>query len=58
MAQSLDYLLKFVLVGAECVGKSSLLSRYAEKTFSKLYVPTIGKFLYIQVYKFALLDVL
>ncbi|XP_065897377.1 ras-related protein Rab-13-like isoform X2 [Dysidea avara] len=42
MAQSLDYLLKFVLVGAECVGKSSLLSRYAEKTFSKLYVPTIG----------------
>ncbi len=37
-----DYLLKFVLVGESGTGKSSLMTRYAKRTFDPGFVSTIG----------------
>lgn len=37
-----DYLFKLLLVGESNVGKSSLLLRFADNTFSKSYISTIG----------------
>ena len=41
MANS-DYLFKVILVGNSGVGKSSLLVRYADDTFTDNFMPTIG----------------
>ena len=38
-----DYLLKITLVGAAKVGKTCLLTRYAEDTFNPSYDATIGE---------------
>ena len=43
MAQPYDYLVKLLLIGDSRVGKSGLLFRYAEDTFSEAFIPTIGK---------------
>lgn len=37
-----DYLLKIVVVGDSGVGKSSMLTRYAEGRFDDKFVSTIG----------------
>ncbi|CAF5100812.1 unnamed protein product [Rotaria magnacalcarata] len=37
-----NYLLKLVIIGDSAVGKSSLLSRYANNTFNESFIPTIG----------------
>ena len=37
-----DYIFKVVLVGDTCVGKSCILTRYADDQFSETYVTTIG----------------
>lgn len=37
-----DYLFKILLVGDSGVGKSSLVTQYAEKTFSPSFISTIG----------------
>tara|TARA_A200000113_G_C8871761_1_gene356944 strand:+ start:2980 stop:3606 length:627 start_codon:yes stop_codon:yes gene_type:complete len=37
-----DYLMKIIFVGAPCVGKTSLLSRYCNKHYDPKYMPTIG----------------
>ncbi|CAD8191514.1 unnamed protein product [Paramecium pentaurelia] len=37
-----DYLFKLVIIGNSGVGKSSLLFRYTEETFSENYISTIG----------------
>jgi small GTP-binding protein len=42
MNKDYDYLLKILLVGDMSVGKSSLLTRYADNTFSESYISTIG----------------
>lgn len=42
MAMGDEYKFKIVLVGDECVGKTSLLTRYIENQFIEYYSPTIG----------------
>ena len=38
-----DYLMKVVIIGDSCVGKSVLMQRYVEGTFpSEPYISTIG----------------
>jgi Ras-related protein Rab-1A len=37
-----DYIFRILLVGDNSVGKTSLLQRYIENTFSDIYMPTIG----------------
>ncbi|CAF4922445.1 unnamed protein product, partial [Rotaria socialis] len=37
-----NYLLKLVIIGDSAVGKSSLLSRYANNTLNESFIPTIG----------------
>ena len=36
------YLFKVVLVGNSCVGKSSIVIRYADDEFSEVFLATIG----------------
>jgi len=48
-----DHLLKVVLVGDSCVGKSSLLLRYTENTFNDNYISTIGVDFKIKVIELA-----
>ena len=36
------YLFKVVLVGNSCVGKSSIVIRYADEEFSEVFLATIG----------------
>ena len=43
MAEVPEYLLKVILAGADKVGKSSLLLRYAQDTFDPTYLCTIGE---------------
>ena len=42
MAKKYDFLFKLLLVGEDCVGKTSMLIRYAEDTFYRPF-PTIGE---------------
>ena len=42
MKRDYDYLFKLVLIGDTCVGKSSLLVRFADDCFSENYITTIG----------------
>jgi Ras-related protein Rab-1A len=42
MNSSYDYLFKVVFVGNAGVGKSSLLQRISDNTFSDMYISTIG----------------
>lgn len=42
MIKEYDYLFKLVIVGNSGVGKSSLLLRFADDTFSDSYLTTIG----------------
>ena len=37
-----DYLLKLLLIGDSGVGKSSLLLRFSDDSYSDLYISTIG----------------
>lgn len=37
-----DYLFKLVIIGNSGVGKSSLLLRFADDSFSENYITTIG----------------
>ena len=41
MAETYDF--KFVLVGDSEVGKTCMLTRYADDTFNSTYMPTIGE---------------
>ena len=40
--KSYDYLFKFLILGEENVGKTQLISRYAENDFQEKYYTTIG----------------
>ena len=37
-----DYIFKLILIGNSCVGKSSIIQRYIQKTFNDEYTCTIG----------------
>ena len=37
-----DFLFKFILIGDSGVGKSSILLRFSDNTFSDSYLATIG----------------
>jgi len=41
-SSSQPYLFKILLIGNQCVGKSTLLLRFAEDTFSSSIIKTIG----------------
>ena len=42
MNREYDYLFKLVIIGCSGVGKSSLLVRFADDSFSESYLATIG----------------
>lgn len=44
-----DILFKILLIGDTQVGKSSILLRYAEGTFTITFITTIGKVLIIKI---------
>ena len=43
MAKTYDYLFNLIFVGDSRVGKSGLLQRFEENTFSEAFTLTIGK---------------
>ena len=43
MAKEYDFVFKLLLIGEDCVGKTSMLTRYAEDTFSLSVMATIGE---------------
>jgi small GTP-binding protein len=42
MIRSVDYTLKYVIVGNSSVGKSALLSRFVDNEFNPFFLSTIG----------------
>lgn len=42
MQKKYDYVFKFVIIGSSCVGKSSILKRFADDEFEDSYISTIG----------------
>ena len=42
MPKHYDYLIKLLLIGDSSVGKTSVLLRFAEDSFSPVYISTIG----------------
>jgi len=42
MASDYDYLFKLLLIGDSAVGKSCLLLRFADETYTDSYISTIG----------------
>ena len=42
-----DYLIKLILIGDSEVGKTSLLLRFAEDTFTSSHIATIGRQIFL-----------
>lgn len=42
MIKDHDHLIKLILIGSSGVGKTSILTRFAENKFSESYLTTIG----------------
>ena len=42
--QSFDFLLKLLLIGDSEVGKTNILLRFSEDTFTSSFISTIGEF--------------
>lgn len=40
--KTFDYMVKLLLIGSPCVGKTSILRRFADDAYSDSYVPTVG----------------
>ena len=43
MAEEYDFLFKLALVGDSGVGKTCVLTRYAEDAFKSTFIPTLGE---------------
>ena len=42
MSDEIDYLLKFIIIGDSCVGKSNIISKFNDGTFDENTQPSIG----------------